>query len=205
MIFIGTTNLTRTRDRGQFYCPNCRCDQPYCLRSRRPFLTVYFIPTVPIGDAQRYIQCDECGQRWDQSVMHFRTPGQPTIDRESFEYQAFHAAILVVLIDETIDEVEIAVLHDIAIRLSGEPVDRETLGRWCSIAQENRISAVNYAWTLSRRWDTQQRAEALGVMFLAATAHGEMNTLQSDTLARMRDIFDFSDDQYRRAIESAFQ
>ena len=75
MILIGTMNISTTRDRGNFYCPSCAVDQTYRLRARRPFLTLYFIPTVPVAAAELFVQCDECRATWDVSVLE--------MDRES--------------------------------------------------------------------------------------------------------------------------
>ncbi len=61
MLLIGSTNLTRTQSTGDFYCPNCAAIRDYRLRARRPFLTIYFIPVVPIGPTEQYVQCMRCG------------------------------------------------------------------------------------------------------------------------------------------------
>jgi len=203
MIITGTMNLTRTRDRGNFYCPTCRINQPYRLRSRRPYLTLYFIPTVPVGGAETFVQCDQCKDCWDISVLELDRGAQQAIAEEVFCDQAVRSAILVVLADGVTTEKEVLALQRIATRLYERPVDREELGQLCSIAMQNRIQAKNYVLTVSRRWDSAQRSRALQAMFLAATAEGEMGQAQIELLAEMRDILEMSSHEYEASIELA--
>ncbi|MFK8111177.1 MAG: TerB family tellurite resistance protein [Rubripirellula sp.] len=203
MIVIGTMNLTRTRDRGNFYCPNCAVTQGYRLRARRPWLTVYFIPTVPVSGAEIFVQCDHCKSTWDVTVLEMDKQSHEIALEEQFRDEAVRSAVLVVLADDEISENEITALKRIATRTLGREVDREELGRLCSIAQQNRIEATNYVLTVSRRWDPAQRSHALQAMFLAATADGPMAEQQTAILARMRDLLEMTDLEYETAIEEA--
>ena len=203
MILIGTMNLTRTQDRGDFYCPTCALTQSYRLRARRPWLTLYFIPTVPVGGAELFVQCDQCKSTWDPSVLEMDQQSHELAQEEQFRDEAMRSAVLVVLADGRISENEIVVLQRVASRLLDRTVDREELGQLCSIAEQNQIQAVNYVMTVSRRWSQDQRSQALQAMFLAATAEGEMGESQVEILSQMREVLEFTDAQYEAAIEEA--
>ncbi len=203
MILIGTMNLTRTRDRGNFYCPTCATTQTYRLRARRPWLTLYFIPTVPVGGAETFVHCDQCKSTWDETVLEMDKKSHQQALEEQFLDEAVRSAVLVVIADGQISENEIVALQLIASRLLDRDVDREELGRLCSIAQQNKIEAANYVLTVSRRWNQQQRSRALQAMFLAATAEGEMGQPQIKLLAKMRDMLELTDAEYEAAIEEA--
>jgi len=203
MIFIGTINLVRTRDEGNFFCPACGVSQRYRLRARRPWLTLYFIPTIPVGSFDYFVQCDHCRANWDPSVLDMDASNPTSVSEERFCEEAVRAAVLVVLADEQITENEIMVLQRIAQDLMKRPVGRDELGRICSSAQQNRIEAVNYVLTVSRHWNQQQRARALQGMFLAATADGPLGETQMQILARMQELFEFTDKEYHAAIEQA--
>ena len=203
MILIGTMNLTRTRDRGNFYCPSCAMTQTYRLRARRPWLTLYFIPTVPVGAAELFVHCDQCKSTWDETVLEMDKQSHEQALEEQFLDEAVRSSVLVVIADGEITENEIAALQLIASRLLDREVDREELGRLCSIAQQNQIEPANYVLTVSRRWNQKQRSQALQAMFLAATAEGEMGKSQMQLLANMRDILEMTDAEYEAAIEEA--
>ncbi len=202
MILIGTMNLTRTRSTGNYYCPNCRVTQTYRLRARRPWLTLYFIPTLPIGGPEVFVHCDGCKQSWDESVLTMDRASHEQAEAEQFRDEAIRSAVLVTLADGTISPAEIEALIDIASRILDRPVDRDEIGRLCSIAGQNKIEATNYVLTVSQRWNQQQRSDALGAMFLAASAEGELTPKKIKTLAEMQKILELTDVEYERAIEA---
>jgi uncharacterized tellurite resistance protein B-like protein len=203
MILIGTMNLTSTRERGNFYCPTCAVTQTYRLRARRPWLTLYFIPTVPVGGVELFVQCDQCRTTWDPSVLQMDQQSHRQAMEDLFRDEAVRSCVLVVLADGTITEPEIAALQRIASRLLAREVGREELGQLCSSAAQNRVQAVNYVTTVSKRWSQDQRRQALQAMFLAATAEGEMGQSRVEILAKMRDVLDLTDAEYHAAIEQA--
>ncbi len=205
MILIGTMNLTGTRDRGNFYCPTCALTQSYRLRARRPWLTLYFIPTVPVGGVELFVQCDQCRSTWDPSVLEMDQKSHEALKEDQFRDEAVRAALLVVLVDGHISNEEIGSLQRIASHLLERDVDREELGWLCSTAEQSGIEAANYVLTVSRRWNTEQRTKALQAMFLAATAEGEMGPKQVATLAKMREILAMTDADYQAAIERALE
>ncbi len=202
MILIGTMNLTSTRERGNYYCPGCRVTQSYRLRARRPWLTLYFIPTLPIGNAETFVQCDQCKQTWDPTVLEMDQATHEAADSEKFLDEALRAAVLVTLVDGTISEPEIETLQEIATHMQGREVDRDEIGRLCSIAQQNKIEASNYVMTVSVRWNEEQKRQALQAMFLAATAEGVLSDQKIKTLTKMQKLFDMTDNEYQTAIEA---
>ena len=202
MILIGTMNLTTTRERGDFYCPTCAATQTYRLRARRPWLTIYFIPTVPVGGAELFVQCDQCRSTWDSTVLEMDQQSHTMAQESQFREEALRSSVLIVIADGAISDAEIKSLETIGSHLLERPIDREELGQLCSIAQQNQIEAGNYVLTVSRRWSQTQRSIALQAMFLAATAE-EMGEAQTKLLARMRETLEFTDLEYEQAIEAA--
>ncbi|MDA8745916.1 TerB family tellurite resistance protein [Rubripirellula amarantea] len=201
MILIGTMNLTRTRDTGNFYCPTCSVDQTYRLRSRRPFLTLYFIPTVPVGAAELFVQCDQCRSTWDVSVLEMDKETHEMAIAEQFRTEAIRASVLVTLVDGTISEEEINGLLKVSRGVLDYDLDREELGHLCSVARQNQIEATNYVLTVSRRWTQEQKMKAIEAMFLAATVDPEMSDVKLQVLAKMREVLDLTDREYQTAIE----
>lgn len=205
MILIGTMNLTRTREQGDFYCPSCAATKGYRLRARRPFLTLYFIPTVPIGGAELFVDCDGCHENWDVSVLDHDKASHEAQQESVFCDEVVRASVLVVLADDVTTPNEILALQRIASRMLARDVDREELGRLCSVARENQIKATNYVLTVSRKWNNEQRSRALQAMFLAATADGELGQQQISVLSEMREILELSQQEYEQAIEDALE
>lgn len=206
MILIGTMNLTRTRETGNFYCPTCGVSQSYRLRARRPFLTLYFIPTVPIGQAELFIQCDQCKNNWDESVLHMDQSAHERVQSEQFRDEAIRSSVLMALEEDDITEPQVRMLMHISEVLFDRPIDREELGRLCSIARQSTVRPTNYVLTVSRRWTMTQRLLALQGMFLAATSTDE--ELSDDSIATlkyMRDILELTENEFRVAIDDTLE
>ena len=121
-------NLTRTREHGNFFCPTCGANQSYRLRARRPFLTLYFIPTVPVGGLELFVQCDACKSTWDPTVLEMDEEVHQYVMEEQFRDEAIRSAVLVVIADGQISDDEIDALQRVASRLLDREVDREELG-----------------------------------------------------------------------------
>lgn len=205
MLLIGTMNLTRTRSTGDFYCPTCGSLQEYRLRARRPFLTIYFIPVVPIGAAEEFVQCMQCKTNSPLAALEVDEHEFRQSQDASFRLTLFQSAVMVVIADDTISEAEIDTLIDLGNQLLPDGMDREQLGAICSSTRLNRIPPTNYISTVSRPWSTAQKRTAVQAIFLAATAEGKLEKPQLKLLTWLRDHFGMSEREYEMAIDQAVE
>ena len=65
MIIIGSMELKFTKSTGTFCCPQCEQERTYRLRTRREFLTVYFIPLIPLQSLGEFLECTTCRGTFD--------------------------------------------------------------------------------------------------------------------------------------------
>jgi tellurite resistance protein len=211
MIVIGSMNLTRTVARGDFTCPHCRRLQSYRLRSRRPFLTIYLIPMIPLGDREQFVQCQQCRNRWDPAILDRRDTATAMISdpdaskSEAFEQQWLRTALLVVIDSGQMTEPEIAGLQRIGTQLSQRPVDREELGQLCSSAYQNRISAKHYVQSVAHLWSDEQKQIVMQACFLVASIHGELQPPQLELLQTLKQEMGLTDEEFQQAIEAAVE
>ncbi|MCC9643465.1 zinc ribbon domain-containing protein [Rhodopirellula sp. JC740] len=204
MILIGTMNLTRTLESGEFYCPTCNSIQGQRTRSKRPFLTLYFIPTIPIGNPEPFVQCDGCKSSWDLSVLSMDQKTHERVRANQFRNEAIRASVLITLEDDEITEPEIQSLLRISSQILDHPIDREELGRLCSVATQSNIRTNNYVLTVSKRWTMQQRLTALQAMFLAATScQEEVSDAKIQRLAEMEEILELTESEFEAVIEDS--
>ncbi|MGD0553469.1 MAG: zinc-ribbon domain-containing protein [Streptosporangiaceae bacterium] len=66
----------RTTAQGVFYCRKCGGDRNYRLRSGRRFITVFFIPLIPLNKVGEHVQCATCKTRYVKDVLREPTTGQ---------------------------------------------------------------------------------------------------------------------------------
>ena len=60
MIIIGSIELKFTKGTGTFACPTCEQERTYRHRTRREFLTLYFIPLIPLQSLGEFLECTTC-------------------------------------------------------------------------------------------------------------------------------------------------
>lgn len=205
MLFIGTLNVARTRSRGDFYCPSCESIRGYRLRAKRPWLTLYFIPVIPIGSVELVIQCEACRSNWDRSVLSVTAQSHQKLLSDQAQHEIFRCMILFVLSDGYMTPNEVEPLRQLASRIFEREVDREELGKLCSMAEQSSIPAKNYVETVIRHWTFEQQALAMQTMFLAASLRGDLGSERTAVLMRMRDLAGISERDFQDLIEACLR
>jgi hypothetical protein len=68
-LIIGLRVVFTTIAQGVFYCRNCDGDRNYRHRSGRRFITLFFIPVIPLNKVGEDVQCATCKTRYVTSVL----------------------------------------------------------------------------------------------------------------------------------------
>lgn len=73
LIIWGLRVIYRTLGRGAFFCRRCGGDREYRRRTGRRFVTVFFIPLVPLMPTGEHVQCLTCKTRYVTEVLKLPT------------------------------------------------------------------------------------------------------------------------------------
>src|ERR1700761_698969 len=73
LIIWGLRVLYRTLGRGVFFCRRCGGDREYRHRAGRRYITVFFIPLVPLTKTGEHVQCLTCKTRYVTEVLKLPT------------------------------------------------------------------------------------------------------------------------------------
>jgi hypothetical protein len=76
IIIWGSRGVTSNLEHGRFFCPGCRSREEYTLKQVRRYFTIYFIPLFPLGQGQTYVECDNCGRTYKESVLEYEPPSE---------------------------------------------------------------------------------------------------------------------------------
>jgi hypothetical protein len=76
MLIIWLSVIYRTLGRGAFFCRRCGGDRAYRHRAGRRYITVYFIPLVPLTKTGEHVQCLTCKTRYVTEVLKLPTTVQ---------------------------------------------------------------------------------------------------------------------------------
>jgi zinc-ribbon family len=73
LIIWGLRIVYRTIAQGVFYCRKCGGDRNYRRRAGRRFVTLFFIPVVPLNRTGTHVQCLTCKTRYVNDVLQLPT------------------------------------------------------------------------------------------------------------------------------------
>jgi hypothetical protein len=76
LILWGLRVIYRTLGRGVFFCRRCGGDREYRHRAGRRFVTVFFIPLIPLMKTGEHVQCLTCKTRYVTEVLRLPTTVQ---------------------------------------------------------------------------------------------------------------------------------
>lgn len=70
MIFIGgVTEKSKTIAEGNFHCPICQQQRQYMHREYRNYISLFFIPIIPINRTGENVTCKFCNTVMPISVL----------------------------------------------------------------------------------------------------------------------------------------
>lgn len=70
LIFIfGSKPRYQTIDTGEFFCPSCQRTRQYARKGGKNYFSVYFIPVIPMGDLDEFIECQVCKRSYSPEVL----------------------------------------------------------------------------------------------------------------------------------------
>jgi len=93
LIIWGLRVVYRTLGRGVFFCRRCGGDREYRHRAGRRYITVFFIPLVPLMKTGAHVQCLTCRTRYVTEVLKLPT----TVQMEAALVTGMRAMVAVML------------------------------------------------------------------------------------------------------------
>ncbi|HZR50357.1 MAG TPA: zinc-ribbon domain-containing protein [Streptosporangiaceae bacterium] len=76
LILFGWRVFYRSVGQGTFHCRHCGGDRQYRLRAGRKWLTLFFIPVIPLARVGEHVQCQTCRTRYVTDVLCQPTTAQ---------------------------------------------------------------------------------------------------------------------------------
>jgi uncharacterized tellurite resistance protein B-like protein len=201
MLIIGTMDWTSNIGATSAYCPNCGVNQILREKSSRPFLTIYFIPCIPLGRTLEYLQCTVCKGTFGMELLQLSTHVNDHLQSiVPFEEDLIRAMATIMLEDGGIEEVEIEAAQFAYRRLTGMALSREDLGEVCDHVARMKQTTVNFVKQSEERWDDEQRIKLAQAMFWTASASGKISKERTAALTALGRILNISEDRYKEVI-----
>lgn len=201
---IGTMNWTSTKMKGSFDCPQCGQLTDFRLRESRPFLTFYLVPIVPIGGLTVFVQCNQCKESYEPSVLSIsrNAIASANSQEQAFENDLLTAIALCLSADE-IHESEIWISQRVYQSITQKRLTRSQLGAACSQTRTARLSTSSFFVTASQRRAYEERLQIAQAMFSVAAAEGKISSERMQTLVGLPESLGLAQREFRECIADA--
>ncbi len=112
MLVIGSIEWGSTIDKGDFVCPNCESLKSYQRKIIRPFLTLYFIPVLPLGGLKEIVICRGCRGRFSPDILTETRAAKVSdpvalLNTSSFDMELLRLIALMIVEDDHVTETEL--------------------------------------------------------------------------------------------------
>ena len=200
---IGTMDLTYTKKRGSFYCPNCTTQRDYAHKITRQFLTVYFIPLIPLQMQTEFLLCATCKQQFELSVADMDAEQIKQLQREAIFELIRRVLVVIVAADNMVTDEELETVRDFARRYQQADVTPEQLLREAAMVRDSGMDTVAYIRHIAGQLSGEDKVLLVEYAFLAATAGGELTESRQDLLKQMPAAIGMSEPDFREIIVRA--
>ena len=113
MIIFGTRGVTLTKDKGHFYCPECRSQREYALKRVRRFFTLYFIPVIPLDKLGDFVECKTCRNSFRESILDYKPDAAEVKFDTEYQKAIRRVTIQMMLADGRVNDSTMQVIKEI--------------------------------------------------------------------------------------------
>jgi tellurite resistance protein len=205
MIIFGTRGVTYSSGKGNFNCPQCRCEQPYNHKRVRRFFTLYFIPLIPFNLHGEYIECGGCKGTFRLEVLDF----DPTAGAAEFEAE-FHRAIKRVMVemmlaDGAVDEEEVAVIKNVYGRLAGTEISDDDVRKEIVEAETRTRDVAAALVDMAGNLNDNGKEMVVKAAFLVAAADGQFQEEEKELIGAIGQALQMTPAHMNGVIASMMQ
>jgi tellurite resistance protein len=203
MIIIGEMNLTLRKATGQFFCPLCNETRSFVHRRVKRFITLYFVPVLPIATVSEHIRCEHCKQVLPLESLN-KSPADYQRERQlEFANDVRRVMVLTMLADGQVQPAEIAAVQNVYRRLCGDELSEQELRYDIEQAGRSKVNAAQYARAVSVRRNEEEKEWILRGAFLVASANGPLSPARLDVLKGLPAALNVSEERFRQVISES--
>jgi hypothetical protein len=199
MLVIGTFDWPKTLGRGEFFCPYCELLKTYRHRRARLFLTFYFIPLLPIQSPREYVECSDCKNQFERSVLGDQLSGPigNAADQVSL------VVALTILLDATVTELEVRRSLQVVSLLGQTKITREQVGSLVQSIRQQQVTLANFLLVNRNLWNAEQRRALIQAIFLVSCVEGQISTTRMEGLLTAQRVFGMSEAEIEACVREA--
>lgn len=191
-IIFGTRGVTWTKERGQFFCPQCNGECDFRHKSVRRFFTLYFIPIIPLDLLGEYVECERCQGTYNIDILQYDPAAADNQVEALFMVAMKQVMIAMLLADGVIDDNEVKELQATFEDLSGVPVTEQDLREEIAVIQAEGSGALELVSHLAPGLNAKGKEMVITAAYQIAVADGHFDDSESQLLEEIAAAMDVS-------------
>jgi DnaJ-domain-containing protein 1 len=200
MIIFGAKVVTSTQAKGTFYCPGCdREGVEYKQQRCRRFVTLYYLPLIPIKTVAEYIECQVCQNTYQPAVLKATAADHRAFEAE-FQLVIKRVMILMLLADGVVADAELEVIRRIYLRLSEIDISIEDLRLEVEAARQGVSDVLVYLERNAPILNERGKELVIKSAFLVAAADDQFQDKERQLLADIGKTLDLSNAQVQAIL-----
>jgi hypothetical protein len=203
MIIIGTIELSFTKGSGTFFCTKCGAERAYKHKTKRQFLTVYFIPLIPLQAAGEFIQCSTCREQFDPSATRLTAAEHEAARRDEAVETIRRVMVVIVAADEVVSDEELLTVQQFADQHELPDITKELVLTEAARIRQAGLDAVGYIQGVARQLSMEDKERLVHHAFLVATVGGELSEARQKLLRQLPDAVGIPESRFREIIVEA--
>lgn len=200
MIIFGARGVTYTHARGTFYCPGCdREGVEYKHQRTRRFVTLYYLPVIPLRSLGEYIECQVCQNTYQLGVLKATQAEHRAFEAE-FQLAIKRVMILMLLVDGVVADAELEVIRRIYLRLSTVDIPVEALREEVEAARQDVGDVLVYLERVGPALNPRGKELVIKSAFLVAAADDQFQDKERQLLADIGKTLELSNAQVQAIL-----
>jgi tellurite resistance protein len=205
MIIIGTIELSFTLRDGTFFCPNCRQQRPYKQKKKRQFLTVYFIPLIPLQAVGEFIQCQQCRQQFEPAAASLTEEDYQAARRRAALESIRRVLVLFLATEDTVTDREMLAVEDFLEQSRLQEVTLEQMHAETAWVRHAGMDSLEFIRQVAAILTPEDKELLVRHAFLVATADGQLSPPRQTLLRNLPDVLGIPESRFRELIVLAVE
>ena len=197
MIIWGWTGRTSVISKHHFHCPQCSRMRTGTLMQIRTWLTIFFIPILPLVNQGRHVQCTQCGGTFGEEVLTL----DPNKEQQDRLLKMLRVMVMAALADRVVDDQERATINKQYSYLAGLPLGRQALDEEIQLAKASNNDLIGFIDQFAHELSDRGKALVVKLAYLVISASDNFEAGEQQ-LSRLPSTLGISEEQFMTLIES---
>jgi tellurite resistance protein len=175
LVILGPTPVTRTRGRGDFFCPECGGRRPYARQRVQKRFALFFVSVLPLDELGEYVECQACRGTFRTTVLDHGP--EHVRDRFQAEFRAavLRIMLLMMMVDGRVEPSEKRMIIDLNQRLTGRALTMDDLEEHLRAIADAGMTALDFARTAAPLLNDPGKEMVLKAAYAVAVADGRVH------------------------------